>query len=290
MVVDLVMSILSSAMLFLILKKFEDWGVVTVHGILFNYFTAAGLSLLLSDIEWSVSLHHLEAAWPYTIAIGLLFILVFILTGITAQRNGMATSSIASKMSMVIPITIGIVVYNDSMDAQKGVGLALAIPALLLTIEPSSKDSSSPMNRQSWLLPILLFLGAGLVDSAIKFAQHQLMDDTNDYLIISMIFASAGLFGLIKLAYDTVKGKEPLKWVSFWGGLLLGSVNFCSLYFLVRCLDHPGAESSYVFATVNVGVVLFSFVLGMLVFKERPSTRKFLGLAFALASICILTY
>ena len=27
MVVDLVMSILSSAMLFLILKKFEDWGV-----------------------------------------------------------------------------------------------------------------------------------------------------------------------------------------------------------------------------------------------------------------------
>jgi drug/metabolite transporter (DMT)-like permease len=288
MLFDLLMSIISSALLFVILKKFSSWGVVTVHGILFNYFTAAGLSLLLSDLDWTIARNHILIAWPYTIGIGLLFILVFVLTGITAQKNGMATASIASKMSMVIPISIGIVFYKDSMDIQKGIGLAMALPAVLLTVDQSGSKTQGRFDLRFWLLPILLFLGAGLVDSAIKFAQHILMGDGNDYLIIAMIFASAGCFGLIKLTYDSFAGKEPLKWVSFLGGLLLGSVNFCSLYFLVRCLDSPGAESSFVFAIVNVGVVLLSFFIGWMVFNEKPNARKIIGLVLALISIVVL--
>ncbi|MFM7080090.1 MAG: hypothetical protein ACKOYC_09925 [Bacteroidota bacterium] len=283
------MSIISSAMLFFILKKFSDWGVVTVHGILFNYFVAAGLALLLSDLDWPTASSHMAIALPYTIGIGLLFILVFVLTGVTAQRNGMATSSIASKMSMVIPISLGIIFYKDSMDFQKGMGLALALPAVLFTVDLPKSKVSGRFDFNFWLLPILLFLGAGLVDSAIKFAQHVLMQDGNDYLIKAMIFASAGCFGLIKLTYDSFTGKEPLKWISFFGGLLLGSVNFCSLYFLVRCLDSPGAESSFVFAIVNVGVVLMSFFIGWIAFNEKPTSRKTIGLVLALVSIAILT-
>ena len=290
MYLDLVLSILSSAFLFLILKKFSDWGVVTVHGILFNYFTAAGLSLMFSDMDWMMARDQIAYAWPFALGIGLLFILVFVLTGITAQKNGMATSSIASKMSMVIPITVGVLFYNDSMNAQKGIGLALALPAVLLSVDHSSKGQGYQFDLKSWILPILLFIGAGMVDSAIKYAQHHLMDENNSYLVISLIFASAGCFGLLKLGYNSFVGNQPLKWVSVMGGFLLGSVNFCSLYFLVRCLDYPNAESSNVFAIVNVGVVMVSFILGWLVFSEKPSPRKSLGLAMALASILILTF
>ncbi|MFN5325296.1 MAG: EamA/RhaT family transporter [Bacteroidota bacterium] len=289
MLIDLILSIISSACLFIILKKFSDWKVVTVHGILVNYFVASLLSYSFSDMSFQESRLHFFEIWPYPIGIGLLFILVFVLTGKTAQVCGIAASSIASKMSMVIPIGLGIILYNESFGLQKALGVALALPAVILAGSQNNNVNTSGFRSGLIWLPILLFLGAGLVDTSIKFAQHALMDDKNNYLIISLIFASAGSFGLIKLAYDLFSGGERFSIRSLLGGILLGLVNFMSLYFLVRCLDRPGVESSFVFAVVNVGVVMASFLAGVLLFKEKPDFKKTAGLLLALAAIVVLT-
>ena len=56
MVLNLILSIISSALLFVILKKFKDWNVETIHGILVNYFMASLLSILFSDIKFDQTL------------------------------------------------------------------------------------------------------------------------------------------------------------------------------------------------------------------------------------------
>ncbi|MGR6086753.1 MAG: hypothetical protein ACU4F9_01125 [Arcticibacter sp.] len=288
MVLNLMLSILSSALLFLILKKFKDWNVETVHGILVNYFTASLLSISFSNISLVDSKAHISVIWPYALGIGLLFIIVFVLTGYTAQLCGMAASSIASKMSMVIPISLGVILYNESFGIQKAIGIALAIPAVIMVGGKPNSTSPQKIDNSYWYLPILLFLGAGMVDTAIKFAQHHLMKDGNMYLVMSMIFGSAGIFGLLNLIRETFSMKRGLTIRSILGGMLLGTVNFFSLYFLINCLKQPNVESSQIFAIVNIGVVLVSFALGMLIFKERLDRLKSIGLVFAILAILLL--
>lgn len=288
MVLNLILSILSSALLFLILKKFKDWNVKTVHGILVNYFTASLLSISFSNIRWDESLEHISKIWPYAIGIGLLFIIVFVLTGKTAQLCGMAASSIASKMSMVIPISLGVLLYHESFGLQKGIGVALAIPAVILVGGKPADSGSKKTTNSYWYLPILLFLGAGLVDTAIKYAQHHFMQDGNMYLVMSLIFGSAGMFGLLNLLRETFSNNQGLTFRSILGGILLGTVNFCSLYFLINCLNQPKVESSQVFAIVNIGVVLVSLALGMFVFREKMDRLKTIGVVFAILAILLL--
>lgn len=288
MIVDLILSIVSSALLFLILKKFKDWNVETVHGILVNYFTASLLSISFSNINFDESLPQISKIWPFALGIGLLFILVFVLTGKTAQLCGMAASSIASKMSMVIPISLGVFLYHESFGFQKAIGVALAIPAVLLVGGKQVDSSSQKPIKSYWYLPILLFLGAGLVDTAIKYAQHHLMANGSMYLVMSMIFGFAGIFGLLNLIRDTFSKGGSLTFRSVLGGMLLGTVNFCSLYFLINCLKQPNVESSQIFAIVNIGVVLVSLALGMLVFKEKLDRLKSIGIVFAILAILLL--
>ena len=80
-----------------------------------------------------------------------------IFTGKTAQLCGMAASSVASKMSMVIPITAGFVLYHESLDIQKIIGLIFALPAVLLTGSANidAKGESKATKKQMIVLPLL---------------------------------------------------------------------------------------------------------------------------------------
>jgi multidrug transporter EmrE-like cation transporter len=73
------------------------------------------------------------------------------------------------------------------------------------------------------------------------------------------------------------------------GGVLLGITNYLSLYFLLKCLEAPGSESSTVFAYVNIGVVLTSFVSGILLFGERPERSRIIGVVLSIIAITILS-
>ena len=52
---------------------------------------------------------------------------------LTAQKNGLSVASVASKMSVIIPILFGIYVYNESYRIIKIIGIILALIAVYLT-------------------------------------------------------------------------------------------------------------------------------------------------------------
>ena len=107
--------------------------------------------------------------------------------------------------------------------------------------------------------------------------------------IIMSIFASAGLIGLFKLLFEVIVHKKHLSLRSIGGGLLLGSTNYFSLYFLLKCLESPGTESSTVFALVNIGVVITSFITGLVLFKEPSDRNKIIGLMLSVIAILVLS-
>ncbi|MBL0342067.1 MAG: EamA/RhaT family transporter [Bacteroidetes bacterium] len=267
MLIYLLLSILSSTFLLIILKSFIRWKVETLHGIIFNYWVAALLSFSIAPAHNTAQLPSLLNMWYVSLFIGFLFIVVFYITAKTTQISGVAVASVASKMSMIIPISAGLFLYNESMGLQKLIGILIAIPAVILASNSGSISNTKSFNLKQIGLPLLLFFGAGLVDTAIKFTQHQFMNDDNRQVVIMSIFASAGIFGILRLIFEIAILKKQVSLRSVGGGVVLGVTNYLSLYFLLKCLESPDTESSTVFAYVNVGVVVTSFFAGILLFQ-----------------------
>src|SRR5690606_40879221 len=84
--------------------------------------------------------------------------------------------------------------------------------------------------------------------------------------------------------------KRPLKIAprDVLGGVLLGVPNFFSIYFLIRALRWDQFNSAATFTLNNVGVVLFSTLLGIVLFRERLSPKNWGGVVLAVISIILV--
>ena len=91
------------------------------------------------------------------------------------------------------------------------------------------------------------------------------------------------------MLYEIFYLKKTVHLRSVAGGIALGVTNYLSLYFLLKCLEAPGSESSTVFAYVNIGVVITSFISGLILFNEKPERTKIIGVVLSIISITILS-
>ena len=73
------------------------------------------------------------------------------------------------------------------------------------------------------------------------------------------------------------------------GGIVLGLVNFGSLYFLIKALQLDGWSSATVFTLNNVGIVMLSTLVGKFFFKEQLLPKNWAGIALAIVSIFMIT-
>jgi len=97
--IDLALSVLFSSLIFVIFKFFERFKVQTLYAIITNYVVACLVGILL--YKGSISITTIpEKDWFWgTFALGGLFIIVFNLMAVTAQKIGVSVASVATKMS-----------------------------------------------------------------------------------------------------------------------------------------------------------------------------------------------
>ena len=157
------------------------------------------------------------------------------------------------------------------------------------------------MKRQIlfWLLPLSLFVGNGLVDSIIKYAQATYIANSDVFLFNSFVFSFALLSGLLILLASrsskmAINRKQKAKQVGSFGkvalwGVLLGLINFGSLWAMVSALN-SSIESSVVFLLNNTGVVVLASLIGFFIYHEKTTRLNLLGIILALGSIVLLTY
>ena len=278
----LLLSILSSTAIFVVFKLLSKYSIDTIQVILVNYITACILGLWLYDkpIELSKIIH---TNWFLAaIGLGFLFIAIFNVMALTAQKNGLSVASVASKMSVIIPIVFGIYVYNESIGFQKIIGIIFALVAVYLT---SVKQKDDAVLTRAIYLPIILFFGSGIIDTSVN---HFAPDDDIP-LFSATIFGIAAIIGFLILSYRSIKHKAYFKLKSVPFGITLGIVNYCSIYFLLKALRVEGFESSSLFTINNVAIVAFSTLIGLLLFKEQISNKNWVGILIAIVSIILVT-
>ena len=129
----LVLSILISSLLFVIFKLFDVFKINTLQAIVVNYVIALSFGLGSSNVKLPIEEIPQQPWFIGAFCLGFLFISIFNIMGITAQKNGLSVASVAGKMSVVIPIIFGIIVYNEGVGFVKILGILMALIAVYLS-------------------------------------------------------------------------------------------------------------------------------------------------------------
>jgi len=282
----LILSILASTGIFLCFKLFAKYNINTLLAIVVNYIAACIFGLLV--YESPIKIHDIIASkWFYgAFFLGILFVLIFHVMALTAQRNGLSVVSVSSKMSVVIPVIFGFYVYHESAGVQKVIGIILALVAVYLS---SVKSETTAKFAKNLLLPIILFFGSGIIDTSIKYLETTYVPENGIPIFSACIFCSAALFGSLSLGRKAIQGQFQFDFKSILGGTILGIINYGSIFFLLKALHFEGLESSTIFTVNNVSIVMISTLLGLLLFKEHITRKNWMGILLAIVSIILVT-
>lgn len=283
--VYLVLCIISSTLIMVVFKIVDRKQTDLFSAIVINYYTAVIFGALTGGFPSGDPARY---SWfGLSLIMGVLFVLVFLIMGLSTKKVGVAITSITGKMSVIMPISFSIIWFNEQLSGLKIIGIIMTLISLFLIVYTPQRQK--PEERTSIILPLLLFLGVGIIDSSIKFAQETYIKGTDTNIFSTMTFLAAGVTGtviwLIRRFFFGIR--LP---VSVFPGVLLGIVNFGSLFFMVKTLDSGIADSSIVFGLTSIGFVGLSIISGVVFFDEKLTTMKKIGIGFTALSIILLSF
>lgn len=223
----------------------------------------------------------------FAVIIGILFITMFYILGMSSQKAGVTKTTISAKLSVIIPIVFSLLIDpEDNLNIIKTIGIIIAIISITLTIYKRKADRNE---KRAILLPVVLFIGMGIVDSLVKFSQSKLIQPGSISFFTAILFLISGVAGLIICIISRKPIKSLLSKENFIWGFFLGIVNFGSIFLLLKALNSD-MESSIIFGINNMGIVLLCTLAGVFFFKEKTTILNKIGIILSFAAIFILSY
>ncbi len=283
----LLLSVLFATGLFVIFKYFGIFKIDVLKAIVVNYFVAFVLGFLSSEKSIVITEIPQQPWFLGALILGAMFVSVFFVMAMTAQKNGVSVTSVAGKMSVVVPILFGVFLYNESVTVLKFSGITIALVAVYLA---SVKEEKNNKVKASLLFPVLLFIGSGAIDTLLKYIEVNFVKAEDISIFSGSLFAIAAFFGVIILTIKTIKKPAPFGVKNIIAGVVLGIPNYYSIVFLIKALQVKGIESSVLFTINNVAIVVVSTIVGLLLFKEQFSIKNKIGIALAIVGIVMVTF
>lgn len=274
-------------MIYVVFKLLANFKINRLYAIIVNYLTACIAGLLMHQKKPSIQ-EITEHSWFIgALILGVLFITVFNLMAKTTQKSGLSVVSVASKMSVVLPILFVIFYYDEPTGFLKIGGIILALIAVYLASVKTKKGLK--IEKKDLIFPLLVFIGSGIIETLIKFLEENHVAETDVALFSLGLFMCAALVGIIAGFVQFFKTKIKFTYKELLGGIALGIPNYYSIYFFIYALRSP-LDSSSVFIINNVAIVMLSTFLGIIFFKEKILRKNWIGIALAVVSIILVAY
>lgn len=283
--VYLILCVLFSSAIFVTFKLFDRYHINTLQAIVINYFVAFAVGVFSFKGNIQFSTIPSKPWFVGALILAALFISVFNVMAITSQKNGVSVAAVAGKMAVVIPIIAGAILYQERLTFLKITGILLALLAVYFT---THKNSTNTSKKASLLYPLLLFIGAGIIDTTLKYVQTNYVAESEMALFSGILFGIAGVFGLV---YYLTK-RTVVHYRNLIAGIILGIINYYSIYYLLKELEDletKGMVSAEIFSINNVAIVTLSSILAVIIFKEKLNSKNKIGVLIAVISIFLMS-
>jgi drug/metabolite transporter (DMT)-like permease len=151
---NFILAVVFTVSLYLMMRAFPKYRVNPLHAVIFNYYTCVVMGLLLMpapsqyfNTDWTTTPTLL------TLALGIMFVIVFVIIGLTATKVGVTVASLAGNMSLVIPVLFGLFIFknnNKDFTIWNYLGLLMALAALALST--IKKEYAGNVPKTGWIL------------------------------------------------------------------------------------------------------------------------------------------
>lgn len=291
----LFLSVACTVAMFVLFRLFALRGISTFQAVVFNYLFCVLTGVVFVEQTTESNFLNTWGSWGWwAVMVGTSFVITFNLMGQTVRFAGLTSASIASKMSMVIPVLAALYVFNDgsiALSKMQWSGLGFALVAILLTsLTGSGSKIEGHKNKLAVVLPLAVFFLSGVVDTLVNQLSARFTGEAGfQHVFIQLFMVAAGL-GFVALAVALAKGWEKWHPANLIAGLLLGVPNYFSIHFLLMALAEFNQNGALIFPMANVGTIILSVAVSMVLFKEKLTLLKYFGVAAAVLAIVLLAW
>lgn len=283
----LLLTILLNVVISIIIKLFSRFDINALQAIVANYVVCVVTgSLFIGAFPFTGA--AFGSVWfPWSLVMGAGFIGIFNLIAYCTRIDGITTTTISNKLSLVIPVVFSLVVYHEHAGVWKIAGILLAFPAVYLTSRVAGDDNKP----QNLFWPAILFLGSGTLDTMMNYVQqHYLAAPADQAMYTVFCFSMAGTVGIGIIAARVAMKKIKLHWRNLVAGVCLGIPNYFSIYYFIRALNSDFLQSSASIPVMNIGILVASSLTALLVFKEKANAQRYTGLVLSVIAILLIAF
>jgi len=290
----LLLCILSNLLIFIAFRIYPRLKIHTIQAIVMNYLFCVITGVLFYSSTLSLYIQRLDRfpSWGYlAIFLSFAFILTFTLMARTTQLLGITVATIASKLSLVIPVSFSLLLFSSGLTGftlpnYAGLGLAL-VAIVLASLQPKDDKVKDIWSKgRALLLPLSVFLLGGMLDTLINWANLAHLQPGEDAVFVTGIFILTFLWGMIWL----IKKGEKFQSKSLIGGLMLGVPNFFSMIFLLKSLEAFDNNGALIYPLINIGIILGGALISITIFRDRLLPINYLGVFLALVSLILISW
>ncbi|WP_238379275.1 hypothetical protein [Cytophaga hutchinsonii] len=220
--------------------------------------------------------------------LGSCFLPSFFLIGTSTHRAGLTPTTMANKLSMVIPACFALITGMAVFSWMQVIAFLLGIVAVYLVTQKNAGSISTNVTASNRYLPWLVFISAGLLDLAILYVNGHIAHPESIGLFSLHTFTAAASWGTLTLLILLLFKKSSFQSKAILSGIALGIPNYFSVYYLLKTLNYFQHDGSFVFPMLNLSIILFTALISYLFFKEKFTAKLILGLALASTSILLL--
>jgi len=263
---------LSLIMRYSTLKTETLWGVI--QG---NYLTAAVLMGVVVLRNGST-----EVSW-FTLGLGALTGLTYSIgmyMNLTLMgKRGAAITASMIQLAVLIPITVSVFIYGETITAQQIIGILLAVASLpLLAAKPMQRLE---IDREILPKIILTIIVVGFSQLSSKILIQSGYQAQNNYFFLA-VFTSAAIL----VTPLTWKNREKIQRNDPVYGIGVGMFNVLSNRSLLLALTTiPGA---IVFPVSSASSLLLVTISAIFLFKEKVSKLNLVGIFLTLVAVVLI--
>ena len=226
-----------------------------------------------------------------TIVLGLMFGVIFAVsinsTLIAIKCGPLSVTYLLISFATIIPVLFGILFLREPFSVSTAIGLLLFIVALLLFNRSDGKNETAVSKK--WIFyGSLVFFASGICSVIQKY--HQVLTPGKyQYEIITIAMLTAAIINLVVYSLakksDAASNRNMIKYALIYGipnGIANVFANLLTLILTVKM------SASIMFPIVSAGGIVSTFIISVLIYKEKTGRMKIIGFVVSLISIVIL--
>ena len=274
----LILAIASSALVSLSIRASEKYITNNYGMLMVNYIICSLLSFVYMNKEIN---YFTQSGSGFMMILGgiggLLYLVTLLIIQFSTSKNGVVLTSIFSKLGVLIPTLMAVLVFREVPKVTQVIGIIIALVAIVLI--HFEKGALSEGNHKEWLLILLLF--AGITDSLANVYEQRGSAQLEDgYLLVTF-----GVAAILAAIFAFSKRRKISKSDVIFG-LILGIPNFFSSKFLLLALG--SMKAVLVYPTFSVGTLVVISLVGVLAFKEKLDRKKAIALGMIVLALGLL--